>query len=112
MNEPSTDLLISDRLEGIEKCLQRLTELIQERTVQEKRTAEDSSDDRADWVDSSAFCRIAGIKNPNSLSYYMAKGIFTNKSIRNIGTVKKPRYRFHRRVAVDEFLNRSQLRLP
>jgi hypothetical protein len=65
-----------------------------------------------DWVDSTAFCRLAGIKNHNSLSYFMSKGIFTNKSVRNIGTVKKPRYRFHRRMAVDEFLNCSKLQLP
>lgn len=66
----------------------------------------------SDWVDSTTFCRLAGIKNHNSLSYFMSRGIFTKASVRNIGTVRRPRYRFHRRSAVDEFLNRSQLQLP
>jgi hypothetical protein len=101
------------RLDLIESGLRRLTLTLaaaSEPVGGEHRQTD--AEDRSDWVDSTAFCRLAGIKNQNSLSYFMSKGIFTNKSIRNIGTAKRPRYRFHRRMAVDEFLNRSKLHLP
>ena len=99
------------RLDMIEVNLRQLMlTLAAGRVGGEQRKGE--VEEGSDWVDSTAFCRLAGIKNHNSLSYFMSKGIFTNKSIRNIGTVKKPRYRFHRRMAVDEFLNRSKLQLP
>jgi hypothetical protein len=103
-----TSILV--RLDLIEVSLRRLELAIIDNSNKECR--EENVEDRADWVDSTAFCRLAGIKNHNSLSYFMSKGIFTNKSIRNIGTPKRPRYRFHRRIAVDEFLNRSKLQLP
>jgi hypothetical protein len=39
----------------------------------------------------------------------MSKGVLEGDAIRNIGSVKQPRYRFHRRKAVDQFLNRNPL---
>lgn len=105
------DASILARLDTIEASLRQLLLTLSAKPVGwEERKAE--ADDISDWVDSTMFCRLAGIKNQNSLSYFMSKGIFTNKSIRNIGTVRRPRYRFHRRMAVDEFLNRSKLELP
>ena len=99
------------RLDTIEASLRQLLVTLSAQPVGgEQRNGE--TEDRADWIDSTAFCRLAGIKNHNSLSYFMSKGIFTNKTVKNIGTVKRPRYRFHRRTAVDEFLNRSKLQLP
>lgn len=60
-----------------------------------------------DWVDSEEFCRLVGLKSTKALTYQMSKGIFDKTAIRNIGTVKRPRYRFHRTKAVKQFLNRS-----
>lgn len=60
----------------------------------------------SDWVDSKEFCRLVGLKDTKALVYQMSKGILHGPAIRNIGTVQRPRYRFHRTKAVDQFLNR------
>jgi hypothetical protein len=60
----------------------------------------------SDWVDSSEFCRLVGLKDTKALTYQMSKGIIHGQAIRNIGTPKRPRYRFHRTKAVNQFLNR------
>ena len=59
-----------------------------------------------DWVDSREFCRLVGLKDTKALVYQMSKGIIHGDAIRNIGTAKRPRYRFHRTKAVNQFLNR------
>ncbi|MGA0099661.1 MAG: hypothetical protein ACO3LH_11740 [Steroidobacteraceae bacterium] len=60
----------------------------------------------SDWVDSREFCRLVNLKDTKALVYQMSKGIIHGEAIRNIGTPKRPRYRFHRTKAVDQFLNR------
>jgi hypothetical protein len=62
-----------------------------------------------DWVDSKEFCRLVGLKDTKALGYEMSKGIIHGPAIRNIGTIKRPRYRFHRVKAVNQFLNRTVL---
>lgn len=62
----------------------------------------------SDWVDSREFCRMIGLKDTKALVYQMSKGVIHGPAIKNIGTVKRPRYRFHRTKAVDQFLNRVQ----
>jgi hypothetical protein len=62
-----------------------------------------------DWVDSKEFCRLVGLKDTKALVYQMSKGIIHGPAIRNIGTPKRPRYRFHRVKAVNQFLNRTVL---
>jgi hypothetical protein len=62
----------------------------------------------AEWIDSEEFCRLVGIA-PKQLTYYMSKGSPGGTAVRNIGTVARPRYRFHRVNAVNQFLNRSKL---
>ena len=61
----------------------------------------------SDWVDSKEFCRLVGLKDTKALVYQMSKGIIHGPAIRNIGTPKRPRYRFHRVKAVNQFLNRT-----
>lgn len=66
----------------------------------------------ADWVDSDEFCKIVGIANRKSLAHYMSSGVPSGPdAVRNVGTVAKPRYRFHRVAAANQFLNRSQMLL-
>jgi hypothetical protein len=60
----------------------------------------------SDWVDSKEFCRLVGLKDTKALVYQMSKGVIHGPAIRNIGTVKRPRYRFHRVKAVNQFLNK------
>jgi len=61
----------------------------------------------SDWLDSREFCRLIGLKDTKALTYQMSKGILHGPAIKNIGTVKRPRYRFHRTKAADQFLNRA-----
>lgn len=65
-----------------------------------------SSTHECQWVDSREFCRLVGLKDTKALVYQMSKGVIHGDVIRNIGTIKKPRYRFHRIRAVNQFLNR------
>ncbi len=61
----------------------------------------------SDWVDSREFCRLIGLKDTKALVYQMSKGVIHGPAIKNIGTVQRPRYRFHRTKAADQFLNRA-----
>lgn len=61
----------------------------------------------SDWVDSKEFCRLVGLADTKALVYQMSKGVIHGDALRNIGTAKRPRYRFHRSKAVDQFLNRA-----
>jgi hypothetical protein len=65
-----------------------------------------AQENHSEWIDSEAFCKQVGIA-PKQLTYYMSKGTPGGDVVRNIGTVTRPRYRFHRVKAVDQFLNRS-----
>lgn len=60
-----------------------------------------------EWLTSADFCRLVGLKDSKALTYQMSKGILHGDAIRNIGTPRRPRYRFHRVKAVNQFLNRS-----
>lgn len=85
---------ILNRLDRIEGHLEALLQLT-------------GTSPESDWVDSREFCRLVGLKDTKALIYQMSKGIIHGKALRNIGTAKRPRYRFHRKHAVDQFLNRS-----
>lgn len=88
---------IIERIDLVEKRLALLLDIISLERSKEGEL----------WLDSKAFCRAVGIKDKASLHYYMSKGIIHGPAIKNIGTAKRPRYRFHRTKAVDQFLNRA-----
>ncbi len=85
---------ILNRLDALERTLVALIE-------------SQKSPESSDWVDSKEFCRLVGLKDTKALVYQMSKGIIHGPAIRNIGTPKRPRYRFHRVKAVNQFLNRT-----
>ena len=89
----------------LEKLLNKLDLLTDAIFDLAKAQAKQTESLTSDWIDSAAFIAKAGIKDRSSLSYYVQKGIFDNKALKNIGTIKKPRYRFHRLNAIDQFLN-------
>lgn len=60
------------------------------------------------WIDSTDFCKLVGIER-KQLTYYMSQGVPSGKAVKNIGTNARPRYRFHRVAAVDQFLNRVKV---
>lgn len=85
---------ILNRIDALERTLVAL--------LQSPRSTPES-----DWVDSKEFCRLVGLKDTKALVYEMSKGVLHGPAIKNIGTAKRPRYRFHRTKAVNQFLNRS-----
>jgi hypothetical protein len=87
---------VLNRLDDLERKLDRLLE------AQGKQP-------ESDWVDSREFCRLVGLNDTKALVYQMSKGVIHGPALRNIGSVKRPRYRFHRVKAVDQFLNRVKL---
>ena len=60
----------------------------------------------SEWLDAKTFCRLVSLRDSKALMYEMSKGVFNNAAVKNIGTVKRPRYRFHRVKALDQFMNR------
>lgn len=84
---------ILNRIDALERTIVALLEAT--------RSAPES-----DWLDSKEFCRLVGLRDTKALTYQMSKGIIHGPAIKNIGTAKRPRYRFHRTKAVDQFLNR------
>jgi hypothetical protein len=92
----------------VDELLNRIDSL--ERKLDRILAAVDTSPPEGDWVDSTEFCRLVGLSDRKALTYQMSKGVLGGAAIRNIGTVARPRHRFHRRKAVDQFLNRSSLR--
>ena len=84
---------ILNRLDNIERALVTIRQ-------------QTASAPESDWVDSKEFCRLVGLRDTKALTYEMSKGILHGPAIKNIGTAKRPRYRFHRTKAVDQFMNR------
>ena len=84
---------LAERIDALERTIVALLEVT--------RSAPES-----DWLDSKEFCRLVGLRDTKALTYQMSKGIIHGPAIKNIGTAKRPRYRFHRTKAVDQFLNR------
>ena len=66
-----------------------------------------AQEQHSEWITSEEFCRLVGIKM-NQLSYYMSKGTPCGTAVHNVGTPGRPRYRFHRKHAVDQFLSRAK----
>ena len=56
------------------------------------------------WIDRKEACALIGVSERHMFDL-IAKGIVSS-SVRNVGTVKKPRYRFHRTKLMKEYLDR------
>lgn len=83
---------VLDRLQRIEDLLDRLC---------------NTQAQPEEWVNSERFCQLVGIP-PGQLSYYLKKGVPSGvKAVANVGTPGRPRYRFHQKRAVAQFLNRA-----
>jgi hypothetical protein len=91
--------------QALDEILNRLDSIETELITIRRQTA---TAPESDWLDSKEFCRLVGLRDTKALTYQMSKGIIHGPAIKNIGTAKRPRYRFHRTKAVDQFLNRVQ----
>lgn len=85
---------ILNRLDAMERNLMAL--------IQANQPAPES-----EWLDAKTFCRLVCLRDSKALMYELSKGVFDKTAVKNIGSVKRPRYRFHRVKAVNQFLNRS-----
>jgi len=70
----------------------------------EKKVDAMAGSTEAEWVNAKEMSTLLGM-NTDQLMYQVRKGRIGGDSIKNVGTVKKPRYRFHRSRTTDQFLN-------
>ena len=56
-----------------------------------------------EWLSAEEFCKLAGI-SPEALKYAVRTRKIHSEALRNTGTVKKMRLRYHRKLALDQFL--------
>ncbi|NDD46037.1 MAG: hypothetical protein EBZ24_11720 [Synechococcaceae bacterium WB9_4xB_025] len=64
------------------------------------------SKDEAEWVDRKTACSLLSVSDRH-LRDLMAKGIIRSDAFRNVGTGKKPRYRFHRAKLLNQYHRRA-----
>ena len=58
------------------------------------------------WLKTKELCKLFGCTDRH-LRNLMAEGTICGDAVRNVGTIKRPEYRFHRHKALDQFLRRS-----
>ena len=59
-----------------------------------------------EWLNPVEFCQLAGISK-EALKYAVQKGRISGEALRNIGTPKRATLRYHRKLALDQYLNRA-----
>lgn len=85
--------LLLDRLDRLESKLETILESLGSRESEQ-------------WIDRKGACRLLGISDSHLLTL-IAKGTIKGDSIRNVGTAKKARYRFHRVKLLNQYLARA-----
>ena len=60
-----------------------------------------------EWITAEEFAKLAGISNGRAVNYLLSQGVFSAKCFRNVGTPVRPKYRFHKKLAHEAFLNRG-----
>jgi len=58
------------------------------------------------WLKTKDICKILGCTDRH-LRNLMAEGTIGGDAVRNVGTAKRPQYRYHRHKALNQFLRRS-----
>ena len=59
-----------------------------------------------EWLDPVEFCKLAGLSR-EALRYAVQKGKIHGPAIRNTGTAKRQHLRYHRQLALDQYLNNA-----
>jgi hypothetical protein len=86
------DRALLGRLDDLEHKLNRVLEHLDAQEV-------------SDWVDRKAACALLGVSDRHLMTL-IERGVIHGDAIRNVGTVRKSRYRFHRKRALSQFLAR------
>lgn len=87
-------------MEPLEKRVERLEQLVVQ-LISDKPSSVQN-----EWVDSQTFMELAGLRNKYHVYDLIYEGVFKD-GVKNIGTNKRPRYRFHRTQALEHLLNRG-----
>ena len=91
---PDTQYL-SHRLDAIEKKLDTLIQASAEREMNE-------------WITTKDALALMSVSD-RQLSRLISSGVIHGDAIRNVGTVKSPRYRYHRSRLLKQWLKRAPL---
>tara|TARA_Y100000589_G_scaffold191773_1_gene181627 strand:- start:1516 stop:1788 length:273 start_codon:yes stop_codon:yes gene_type:complete len=86
-------LSVERRLTTLEHKLDSILDALQAREASE-------------WIDRKAACALIGVSE-RSMFELISKGTLDRDAVRNVGTVKRPRYRFHRAKLLSQFLSRD-----
>ena len=73
--------------------------------IEKKLATLDESATEHEWLSPVEFMRLAGISR-EALKYAIQKGRISGEAIRNVGTVKRHSLRYHRKLALDQYLNK------
>ena len=83
--------------------LQRL-DVIEAKLTQVLVALEANEDDQ--WITSSKACQLMSISD-RQLTRLISSGVINGPAIRNIGSVKSPRYRFHQAKMMNQWLRKA-----
>ncbi len=64
-----------------------------------------NSEEQAEWLDTKDTCSMLGCTDRH-LRNLMAEGTIAGDCIRNVGTIKRARYKFHRSKVMSQYLKR------
>lgn len=93
MNPDTT--FLSHRLDVIEGKLDAVLQMLTEREVNE-------------WITTKQATDLMSISD-RQLTRLVSSGVIHGNAIRNVGTVKSPRYRYHRSRLLNQWLKRAPL---
>ena len=83
--------------------LQRL-DVIEAKLTQVLVALEANEDEQ--WITSSKACQLMSISD-RQLTRLISSGVINGPAIRNIGSVKSPRYRFHKKRLLNQWLKKA-----
>ena len=72
--------------------------------IEKKLATLDDSVPEHEWLSPVEFMKLAGISR-EALKYAIQKGKIHGEAIRNVGTAKRHSLRYHRKLALDQYLN-------
>lgn len=58
------------------------------------------------WIDRKAACGLLGVSDRH-LRCLIEQGVIHGEAVRNVGSVKRPRYRFNRELLLKQYLRRA-----
>ncbi len=90
-----SELQLHRRIDGLEMALERVLSAVKGKEEME-------------WVSRNDLSKMISV-SPRLMTDLIASGLFGD-SVKNVGTVKRPRYMFHKSKAVNAYLSRTELR--